>query len=473
MTTDIAQQIRDGQIVVSQELMHAEQLRVQGDLDEAMRVCSRYMNDHFSDVPAIVLFAHIMLDAEKFGVAQALLLLASKLMPNEALIWNDLGICYQEGSDLKEGEIAFMKALHREPNNALALNNLAQLYNNMGQPLKAINCADKVIRLDPSMTEAQYNRGIAMLQLGDWKEGWRGYEYGIGIHMGRKERIYGHIPRWTGVNDCTVIAYGEQGLGDEISFASCIPDLMQENRVIIECDKRLENLFRRSFGCPVYGTRYSKGVEWPHNHEIDAAVALGSLPGFYRNSAESFPGTPYLTPDPQRRIQWRALLDSLGQKPKVGIAWTGGIKRTGAARRSMELAEMLPILRQDATFISLQYKDAPEITAMRLDHGIEIHHWPHAVQTGDYDDTAALVSELDLVITVQQTAVHIAGALGIPCWVMVPKTPLWRYGLSGDKFPWANSVKLYRQKEEWVHVVSEVAVDLRKFANEGLRNAPK
>lgn len=470
MTADLVQKIREGKVVVPRELMKAEELRAAGELDEAMRVCSRYMDDHFNDVPAIVMFAHIMLDAEKIGVAHSLLTLATKLMPNESMLWNDIGICYQEGADLKEGESAFLKALHREPNNALALNNLAQLYNNTGQPLKAINCADKAIKLDPSLVEANYNRGLAMLTLGNWKEGWEGYEFNLGKHKGRKERIYGHIPRWTGVNDCDVVAYGEQGIGDEISFASCIPDLMKENRVIIECDKRLSNLFKRSFGVPVYGTRYAKGIEWPHDHDIDAAVAFGSLPGFYRNTTEAFPGTPYLTADPERRIQWRALLDSLGPKPKIGIAWTGGLKRTGAARRSIELEEMMPILRQDATFISLQYKDAPEIAALKLDHGITIHHWPHAVQTDDYDDTAALVAELDLVITVQQTAVHIAGALGVPCWVMVPKTPLWRYGLTGSTFPWANSVKIYRQKSEWVHVISDIAYDLR---NEVLSKAPK
>lgn len=470
MTADLVQKIREGKVVVPKELMQAEELRAAGELDEAMRVCSRYMDDHFCDVPAIVMFAHIMLDAEKIGVAHTLLTLATKLMPNESMLWNDIGICYQEGADLKEGEAAFLKALHREPNNALALNNLAQLYNNTGQPLKAINCANKAISLDPSLVEANYNRGLAMLTLGNWKDGWEGYEYNLGKHKGRKERIYGHIPRWTGVKDCTLIAYGEQGIGDEISFASCIPDLMKENDVIIECDKRLENLFKRSFGVPVYGTRYAKGIEWPNNHAIEGAVAFGSLPGFYRNSDDSFPGTPYLTADPERRIQWRALLDSISSKPKIGIAWTGGLKRTGAARRSIELEEMLPILRQDATFISLQYKDAPDIAAMKLDHGITIHHWPHAVQTADYDDTAALVAELDLVITVQQTAVHIAGALGIPCWVMVPKTPLWRYGLTGTTFPWAKSVRIYRQKSEWVHVISDIAYDLR---NEILSKAAK
>ena len=131
----------------------------------------------------------------------------------------------------------------------------------------------------------------------------------------------------------------------------------------------------------------------------------------------------------------------------------------------MALDELLPVLRQDATFVSLQYKDAvAEVDALEETHGIKVHHWAHATQTKDYDDTAALVAELDLVITVQQSAVHLAGALGVPTWVLLPKAPLWRYGISGETMPWYKSVKLYRYRgNAWVHSVSEAAADLRKL----------
>jgi ADP-heptose:LPS heptosyltransferase len=129
---------------------------------------------------------------------------------------------------------------------------------------------------------------------------------------------------------------------------------------------------------------------------------------------------------------------------------------------------MMPILKQDATFISLQYKDAPEVSDIAAQHGVDIRHWPHATQTGDYDDTAALVAELDLVITVQQSAVHLAGALGTPAWVMLPKAPLWRYGVAGEESPWYKSVKLYRQKGGgWVENIATVARDLRNLIQKG------
>lgn len=456
--------------VIPPELMEAEKLRAERKLDEAMRACALFMNENCDHVPAIVLAAHIMLDAERYGVAHPLMVRATQLCPEESIVWNNLALCYVEMENREEAERCFIRALNRNPEDSNALANLAKLYNEMGEHQKAINCADRAILVNTRIPEARYNKGISLLAQGKWREGWEGYEFNLGKHEGRRERVYGTIPRWTGEKGLTLIAYGEQGIGDEISFASCLPDLKRENTVIIECDARLVGLFRRSFGCEVYGTRYVKGgLAWPSQHPIDATVAFGSLPGFYRNSLEDFPGTPYLIADPERRIQWRALLASLGSKKKVGITWTGGIKKTGAALRSMELTDLLPVLRQDATFISLQYKDAgPEVEALEKTHGIKVHHWPHATQTKDYDDTAALVAELDLVITVQQSAVHLAGALGVPACVLLPKAPLWRYGVSGDTMPWYKSVKLYRYRgNDWVHSVSEAAADLRKLAAGG------
>jgi ADP-heptose:LPS heptosyltransferase len=162
-------------------------------------------------------------------------------------------------------------------------------------------------------------------------------------------------------------------------------------------------------------------------------------------------------------VQWRALLDAIGPKMKVGIAWTGGKKNTGKHRRSLDLDDLLPILRQDATFVSLQYMDSPDILALQDTHGITIHHWRHAVQTADYDDTAALVAELDLVICVTTAALHLCGAMGQRCWVMMPKHPHWMFGISGDSMPWYESVKLYRQKHNWVELIAEVATDLRNL----------
>lgn len=449
------------------ELARAERLRQKGEVDEAMREVAFYMNDHFDDVPALMLAAHILMQAERVGMAQPLLKHAARLEPDLAMIWNNLGLCYQEGADLEEGEAHFFRALKLDPHNANTHTNLCQLYLSLGQFSKALRHAEKAISEDPSIPEAYYNRALANLALHNWKEGWPDYDATLAIGSTRKERVYGMVPRWSGAEDKTIIAYGEQGLGDEIAFASCLPDLMKRNKVILECNPRLEGLFRRSFGLETHGTRFKDMIPWLHDQKtgalrkIDGAVALGSLPQFYRNNTSDFPGKPYLIADPERRLQWRALLDATGPKMKVGITWTGGNKNTGKARRSLNLYDLLPVLRQDATFVSLQYMDAPEIHALQRDHGITVHHWRHGLQTQDYDDTAALVAELDLVISVTTGVIHLSGALGQDCWVMVPKAPRWFYGISEPSVPWYASVKLYRQKYQWVELIAEIATDLR------------
>lgn len=477
--TKTAQQEHEDRVLqqIPTQLARAERLRQKGEPDQAMREVVAFLNDNFNDVAAMTLAAHIMVEAERFGLAQIILRRALQIEPNIAVLWNNLGICYQEGADLDEGEMHFNRAIKLDPNDAGIYINLAQLYVNTAQPALAVKNSTKAIDLDPGMPEAYYNRSLANLMLGNWREGWGEYDAILGIGKIRKERVYGMLPRWNGVEGKTLIAYGEQGMGDEIAFSACIPDLAKNNKVTIECNPRLQGLFRRSFGLETHGTRFMDAIPWLHDQKtgiprkIDAAVAFGSLPQHYRNETKDIPGTPYLIPDPERRLQWRALLDSLGDKPKIGIAWTGGNKNTGKARRSVDLDDLLPILRQDATFISLQYMDAPEIHALKRDHGITVHHWKRATQSEDYDDTAALVAELDLVISVQTATVHLCGAIGQECWAMLPKTPRWFYGISGKTMPWYASVRLYRQKFKWVDLISEIAKDLRERISPTVKSA--
>lgn len=277
------------------------------------------------------------------------------------------------------------------------------------------------------------------LALGRWD--WENYNLNIGKIKDRKEITYKGEPRWDGTKGKRVVVYGEQGIGDEINFASCIPDLQKDCEVLIDCDKRLEGLFRRSFGVPTFGTRYKDEHRWAEKEQIDAHVAVGALPQFYRKKDEDFPGTPYLVPNPVMQVQWRALLDSLGPRMKVGIAWNAGRPHTFGERRSIPLETLAPLFELDCDFISLEYRP-PE--------GHEkygIHHWPWGVECYDYDQTAALVAELDLVISVTTTVHHLAGALGKECWVLVPERSLWQQ--NRDVFPWAKSVKLFRQKGSW------------------------
>ncbi len=170
--------------------------------------------------------------------------------------------------------------------------------------------------------------------------------------------------------------------------------------------------------------------------------------------------------DPQRRIMWRALLDSLGPQPKVGIAWSGGISLTQRGARRAALDQLLPILKQDAIFVDLEYKDrGADMAAFERRRKVKIHTFPWATRTADYDDTAALVAELDLVISVPTAITHLAGALGVPCWCLTHPRPHIHYARHGDKMPYYDSVRLFRREDDndWAASVREVAGHLREL----------
>lgn len=448
----------------------AEFLRANGRADEALRLCNEVLNDKFDTPEALFLVGRCFLEAGKVGLAHAIYMQFLRLKPNAGAAWNNLGRCYQELNMLDESERCFRRALKLEPEDASALSNLGLVHLNRCETRLAIEYSKRALAISSEFRGAKHNLGLAQLMDGEWKEGWENYEASVGYNVDRKERVYRDEDRWNGMPGQCVIAYGEQGIGDEISFASCIPDLVNDcTETVIECDGRLAGLFQRSFPkAKVHGTRFREMIDWMDQHVLEGRVAFGSLPKYYRNKDEDFPGTPYLVADPERRLQWRALLNSLGDKPKIGLSWQGGTGKTGKLRRSVSLDALLPVLKQDATFISLQYKNASqEVEVFEDSHGIKIHHWPRCVEAKDYDETAALVAELDLVISVTTAVIHLSGALGVPCLVLTPKNPMWRYGLTKETMPWYNSVKLLRQKKasDWLDPINEAAFQLRQFLN--------
>jgi tetratricopeptide (TPR) repeat protein len=393
-----------------------------------------------------------LLKTDKIGLAYNVFMRAGELDPSISAIWHNIGKCFHEADDNQKAEEFFRKSVKIAANYAPSWEGLCLTSIQKGEFSLAIEQANRSLAEAPDATESKVNRGMCYLALGRWIEGWRDYNANIGKEKNRVEMVIGEEPRWDGTKGLDVFVYGEQGIGDEISFASCIPDLIRDSKsVTIECDGRLEGLFKRSFPtAKVYGTRYkTEKPEWKETAKFDARVAIGALPEFYRRKNEDFPGTPYLKPHPGMALQWKSLLESLGPKPKIGLAWTGGIKRTGLKRRSVTLETLAPIFKYDADFISLQYKEYDEIATAEEKYGVKIHDWRWA--TGyDYDTKVALVSQLDLVISVQTSIVHVAGGLGIPCWCMVPRVPMWRYLHTGSWFPWARSVELFRQKgKEW------------------------
>jgi hypothetical protein len=247
-----------------------------------------------------------------------------------------------------------------------------------------------------------------------------------------------------------------------------IPDALawakkNDSKIIVDCEARLQPLLQRSFpDAKVYGTLLQPQVEW--DEAPDYSLVMGQLGEYFRTDIKDFPGTPYLIPDPDRVIQWKALFKSK-KKPVIGIAWRGGIPRTGARFRQWDLEQLLPILKSvDAHFVSLQYKSAKkEIEAFKALHPeIDLVEYAHGTLTNDYDDTVAMTACLDHVITMQTAINHVAGGLGVPCWTHVPNNSQWRYGEGHTDLPWASSIRIIRQKTkgEWADVIKETAEEL-------------
>lgn len=400
------------------------------------------------------------------GLAYNVLRRCVQEFPGEAAAWHNMAKCHHDRQHTKEAEQYFRHALKVRPDFVASMEGMSMISLELGEFEAGISYANRALSEGDDAADARINRGMAYLALKRWKEGWRDYNTNIGTEKNRKEIIYGDEPRWDGTKGLDVVCYTEQGLGDELSFATIIPDLIKDCKsVTIECDSRIEGILKRSFPmCEVHGTRYKEKVPAWRSKKFDARVAVGKLAEFYRNKDSDFHGKPYIVPNPEMAMQWRVLLDSLGKRPKVGISWTGGIPKTGQRRRSVTLETLLPILKCDADFVSLQYKELDEIPAFEEKHGIKIHDWHWGNRIHDYDQTVALISELDLVISVCTSVVHAAGGLGKECWCLVPEVPMWRYlapskncnPSEGEWFPWASSVKLFRQKgKEWpIHLLA-------------------
>ena len=418
-----------------------------GDHAEALRIASEMLNDDPDNPKLLFAIADCYHKGQRWALAAHMLRRAISYEPEQGALWNNLGnnllhVGYGNQDHLEEAEACLHRALEIDPHDSEALNNLSVFYTHTGDFQRGLEYGTQSLKQDPGDDKPRYNMGLCYLALGDYPRGWRGYEKGAVGGRFKKNADYG-LPKWEGGAGETVILYGEQGLGDEIMFASMVPDMMTECSPILDCDERLRPLFARSFPSTlVFGDRFkTRDVDWHDKVGAHAQMPVGSLGQYFRLRKEDFPGTPYLIADPNKRKQIRMLLDDLGPKKKIGLAWSGGITKTFERRRSLTLKDYEPLLAYDADFISLQYKNPPDDPRIR--------HWPQIAENKDMDHVAALIAELDLVITVTTTVVHLCGALGVPCLVFVPKTPQWRYGTEGDKMPWYNSVELLRQEEEW------------------------
>lgn len=412
-----------------------------GKLEQGWKMTAAKLMDDPMDFKALVTGAYLMRRMGGLPQAYHFALTATRIRPQEPAAWVNLGHVASEMWLIDEAEHAYQTGLkyatggHRQS----LLVNLSALYIDNGRFLEAQEIAEDLLAKNPTHKNALANLGFCQLAQRHW-EGWKGYRHTIGCDWRPRVR-YNHEPEWDGTPGKTVALYADQGLGDELSFASMIPDAIDIcRRVIIDCDDRLLGLFKRSFPkAKIYGTKRSKeDAKWDkEDWNIDASLPLGQIGEYFRTTDASFPGTPYLVPCPDRVRLWKGFFT----KPAIGIAWSGGVARTNARNRKLDLKDFRCLFELDAHFVSLQYKDASKDIL-----GTPVVQYPWATLTQDYDDTAALIASLDYVICVQTAVAHAAGALGIPATVLVPQATQWRYGNAHESIPWYRSLKVIRQE---------------------------
>lgn len=420
-----------------------------GEVDKAMDICRQEMKRTPDDHKWLSVAGHVFEKSNNTPIAYNLFKQATVLQPNEASHWLNLGRCAQDLWRTQEAERAYTRALSQCTRDNLKVKiygNLASMAIDCAEYEKAEKWIEKALRLDPQSQGGLSNKGFCQLAQGNWAEGWVNYGNNIGTEA-RKLIKYKDEPQWDGTPGQTVVLYGEQGLGDEICFASMVDDAVRDCRkVILDCDYRLANLFKRSFPmATVYGTRHAKKGQWaPEDRDIDASIPAGQIAQFYRKDPKDCPQSPYLFADPERVQMWKALWATKG-KPVIGIAWSGGIHRTGADMRHAPLSEWGDLLNIDAHFVSLQYREGETHP--------KVHEYPYATRTNDYDDTAALVASLDMVVAVPTAVVHLAGALGTRVIAMHGPMDCWKYSC-GIPFHPAEHVSW---QGSWKATISEAA----------------
>lgn len=457
-------------------------LAMQGRQGEANVLLARALQDFDRKFPDDLKKHGIQIDQQKAPAGDDFISVKrSELM-------NAIGTTWKNENKTEQARYWFDRAQaglqHTNPD---IQNNLATLYINEGKPELAFKHLDMALKVAPTHPQALWNRSLANLEVGNYETGFQEYVHGKRAQV-RMDRNYSNIaqtPEWDGSPGKVVVVYGEQGIGDEIMFASCLHELIRDSKqVVFDCHKKLHRLFTNSFPeIDIYGTREEPNITWMINpadglpaYAVDAKVAIGDLPRFYRRKIEDFPGGPYLNPTKDANVRWGNRLAELfnDNKPVIGINWIGGHKKTRVEVRSLSLEKLLPVLKQDAHFVSLQYTPCEqEIYDFEAKHGIKIHHWPEAAYNEHYDETAGLVANCDLVITCCSSVVHLAGSMGVRTWVLTPSRPAWRYRLDLDYMPWyGDTVHLIRQEPnsiEWGPVVQKASERLAGFIEDNTK----
>ena len=375
-------------------------------------------------------------------------------------VYYNLGNSLRELEELEKAINVYFQAIELNPSFASAYNNLGATLQEQGNLDQAIHAYHKVFEINPEDEGTHYNLGMLQLLTGDFKNGWQQYQWRWKCDDFPSENRPFHQPSWNGSNPSakTILVWAEQGIGDEIMFASMLNDLRQSNaNIMVECEQRLISLFQRSFPDIRFFCRTNPPDQQLLNPNIDYQISMGSLGQWLRTDLDSFKQgqSYYLTACPDKTAELRNKYQQLANNRKlVGISWKStGINKRRALAKSIPLKTWIPILsRSNCYFINLQYGDVgSELSQFESETRLKIH-WDKEIDPLTHlDDFAAQISALDLIISIDNSTVHMAGALGKKVWTLLPYAPDWRWLLGKEDTIWYPTMKLFRQNkiEDW------------------------
>ncbi len=382
---------------------------------------------------------------------------AIRLKSDYADAHNNLGGALRDAGRLDESLDAIRTAIKLQPQMARAFNHLGLVLHDKGQYQEAVRAYSTALSLQQNYARAHSNLSQTYLLLGDYERGWKEFEWRLGVPSIAGPRRSDR-PRWDGgdLAGRTIFLYSEQGYGDVIQFVRFIPELVNRGgKIVLGCPAELSLLFQG------LGQIVIPGQQIPPHDVHCSLLSLGAILGI---SSQSIPAPiPYLKADPQLADEWSKRFDSSDQRLRVGLVWGGSATHTNDRNRSIKLKQFAPLASVTTTaFYSLQ-KGEPAAEASDPPPGMQLVDW--TAELNDFADTAALIQNLDLLITVDTAVAHLAGAMGKQVWLLIPFVPDWRWMLERFDSPWYPTMRLFRQKSvgDWEEVLQRARGELARF----------
>jgi tetratricopeptide (TPR) repeat protein len=434
--------------------------------DEAISYCQKALQLNPTLTDAYNNIGAILLDLKQFDEAISYCQKALQLNPNFYKAYHNLGGIYQKKQQFDKAMTYCQKALELNPNDYKVHLGLGCILHEKGQLDEAINCYQKALRLNPNAESAHWSVACAFLLSGNFNEGWNEYEWRWKTKDFSQDCCLHQPssfsePKWNGydIAGLTILIYAEQGLGDTIQFIRFTPLVAQRGgKIIVECDKALASLLHNMKSIDqVIGI----GEPLP---DFDIQCPLLSLPSVFNTTIENIPDRiPYITVSPTLIKKWRDKIQNTKSMLKVGLVWTGNPEHSNDGNRSCSFAAFSQFFKiKDIIFYSLQKGKSSE-QAKYPPKGM--HFTDLTDDISDFSDTAALIENLDLVISVDTAVAHLAGALGKPVWTLLPFAPDWRWLLNRNDSPWYSTMRLFRQPSpgDWESAIENVTNELLKF----------